>query len=242
MRASIMRAGLMAGSLCTIASSIPWLSSGNCCCCAWVVLSGVFAAWVLASDSAGSASTSACAWAGWLSGGLGGVLSVPLGGLLQRAMLGRAASEQQVRQVLDALAQLGLRPPGSEDLLLAAARGGAGLELNAWTVAAACLTGATFSAFGLLGGSLGARWFLGRRPAPVPPPPDHLGAEPAAGLAGQDVSPVDAPRPPVWPDADDVQEAGEDGGAPAAPPTGPPDAPTPDVEPHERRDPPDGVG
>jgi hypothetical protein len=199
-RGSIGRAALLSGVLTTIVVSIPYVNVLNSCCCALTVLGGVFAAFVLRSDSEGAAPTGQCGMAGMLAGCLSGLAGVPLTAVLSRLAFGRAELEGRVAEALDKMTAFfsnsGLTlPPGSLEAMAAGARATSGLEWNAWTLVAAVFNAMAFSFFGLIGGLIGGA-LLRRRAAPPPPvrsPPAPAPAPPEVAAADEPLSPDSPP-------------------------------------------------
>lgn len=222
---SVFRAATLAGLLGALLQATPFLNALNSCCCAFVVLVGAFAAWMLRSDSGGTASTWRCGAAGLAAGILSAIVGVPLAALLKRLAFGRAQLEQQVAETLEMLQGARQVPPGFEEVFEAALRATHGLELSGWLVLSALFQAFVQAFFGLLGGLLGAA--ITRRnpeppsvPAPTPatPPPPVASpvvpSPPAEGIS---------PEPPASPPDPGVPMTGE------APPFAEirPEAPTP---------------
>ena len=244
---SVLRAGVLAGMVGAILVATPFLNILNSCCCALTVAVGAFAAWMLRSDSGGTASTERCVLAGMTSGVVSALVGIPLGAVLSRLAFGIAHLEGQVEQALEQGRQFleGLGqppPPGSLEGLEAGLRATSGLEINGWLVVAALFFALVQALFGLIGGLLGAlmtqRQALPPTPPAPPPPaeapfvdPDLVAGSPAAMPPPQGVPDDSAPavlgedgRPEVRWTGPVVEAAGlPSPGAPAAP-----QAPAPD--------------
>jgi len=194
-RASTGRAALMSGMLTALVVSIPYVNVINQCCCVLVVLGGIFAAFILRSDSEGAASTGQCGMAGMLGGCFGGLVGAPLTALLSLVAFGRDELERRVAEAIDgvtaAFTAYGLAmPPGSLEAMAAGARATSGLDWNRWTVIVALFNAMAFSFFGLVGGLVGGA-LLRRRAAP-PPPPRSIPVVPTPPL------PTPPERPPSY--------------------------------------------
>jgi hypothetical protein len=211
---SVAKASLMAGVITAIVVSTPYLDKVNACCCVLVVAGGLLAAWILQSDSAGTASTGRCGVAGLLAGFVGGVLGVPLTALVSRLAYGVAGLEENAETLLgqarQAMEGAGPLPPGFEPLMESLVRATVGLDVGPMTFVIAIGEGVVFAFFGLLGGLLGGM-LLGHRegprdplagfapeppPPPLPPPAPGAGS-PETGFASSEPSPDQPPLP--WP-------------------------------------------
>ncbi|MGE3509145.1 MAG: hypothetical protein AB7N65_09715 [Vicinamibacterales bacterium] len=157
MNSRFVTPGLVGGVVIGVLSALPLISAGNLCCCLWVILGGVVAAYLLQQSEPGPISAADGALSGAIAGGAGALiyllLSIPISlmvGPLERAFLQRLA---------EAGADL---PPGFENGMSGAE--GASLRL---------LLGFLFMLvasplFAGLGGLIGAMAF--RKPLPPSPP------------------------------------------------------------------------
>lgn len=139
---------LTGGMLLGFLSSIPFISAGNCLCCAWVLLGGGIAVMMLTKQRPSGITYGDGAFAGVLSGLFGAVV----GTIVQmsfRAMAARLfeSQQQQLEQVLN---QLGAEGP-MRDWVLRAASG----EISAATLVFTFFTNLlVFSLFAMIGGIL----------------------------------------------------------------------------------------
>ncbi len=226
---SVLRAGALAGMVGVLLVATPIVNALNYCCCVLVVLTGVFAAWVMRSDSSGRASTGAMALAGTLAGAITGLVGTPAAALFSRLANGEAQLEQMVEEALeaarktaDSLGQPVL--PGMLEGMEAGMRATTGLEFNGWLVVTAIFAAMAYAFFGMLG-SLGFAMSTRRSAAgppptvppaapPVPPArdlgvelPGEAGSEPPAAASTMPVvSEVEAASPPA--DSAAPREAG----------------------------------
>lgn len=190
--ASVMKAGVLAGLLGALLVATPMVSELNWCCCGLVIVTGMFASWMLRSDSQGRAGTGSCAAAGLLAGFVTGAIGTPLRALLSRLAYGEARLEADLAARLEAVRQ-GMEssgqapPPGMLDVMESVTRARMGLDLGAWLLLATLFACALHAFFGLLGALLGAT--LARR-APGPP---SLPAGPPPPPAVQPDQPTDVP-------------------------------------------------
>ena len=235
----MLKASLMGGMLGGLISSVPIISKANACCCALVVLGGVFAAWVLESDTKGTAGSGRCAGAGWIAGAIAGFVSVPLGGLLNRIVFGVAELERQLQEGARLLEGLnsGL-PPESLEVSESIQRAVVGIDFNAWTFVGALVMAAVFSFFGLLGGLLGHSMFRIRAPRmlrtpppvvrpPILPPPLQAGAGITDELDDEGEVPMSELPELPRPTAPGEGTSDPDGaGTPPEPPVHPPTEPS----------------
>ena len=154
MPSSKTKPALIGGAVIGVLSAIPVLSLGNACCCLWVVVGGVVAAYVLQQDQAEPITPGDGALVGLFAGLFGTlvmvVLSIPISLVMGPIQ----------RQILERLSQNGQMPQGFEDFAASAAVGVIGTVLFAmiFLVAAAI--------FATLGGLLGAAIF--KKPSPPP--------------------------------------------------------------------------
>ena len=226
--ASLAKASLMGAALIAVLSATPYVNNLNACCCALVLAGGLFASWILHVDSGGHVQSGQAAAAGAFAGLLGGLVTVPLQGLVLRVAYGEPGLEQQVARTMEAMREamrsMGTAPPGTDESMVGWVRAAVGLDFNAKTVMLAILYGMVFSLFGLLGGLLGAALMRGRpvkTASPGPPSGLMLGpgartpaAAPPAAAETTDASaplPPDAQPPLPW--SDDAPAAHAEPGA-----------------------------
>lgn len=189
---SVLKAGVMGGILAGLAASVPIVNLVNQCCCGLVVVGGVFAAWVLRSDSGRTAGGLRCVMAGFLTGLVAAGIFVPLGAVLARLAFGVDRLEEDLARSLQILRDLPVQqsPIGiamSEKLQ----RAMLGLDFNAWTLVGTAIAMPFSAAFGALGGALGSVIFRRRSavaawPESVAPPPATPLAPPPVGVPPRD--------------------------------------------------------
>lgn len=183
-RGSILKAGLMGGTLAAVLHATPYVSNLNACCCALVIGAGLFSAWILQTDSGRTAGSGSCAAAGGLAGLLGGAVGVPLAALVSRVASGSGVLEERVALTMSQVRQMmegwGVAP-GSEEIAESVVRATLGLEFSGWSIFILIVTAIVFAFFGMLGGLLGGVLMrpvaaAGRLKPPPPPPPLRGGA------------------------------------------------------------------
>jgi hypothetical protein len=152
---------LAGGMFLGILSSVPFISAGNCLCCAWVVGGGALATLLLTKQRPSGVALGDGAFVGVLSGLFGSVvatlISIPVRILSARFF----ASQQQAME--DALRQLGLEGP-IRDLALRLASP----EISATTLLFTFFMNLlVYSLFAMIGGILTVAILEKRRQAPV---------------------------------------------------------------------------
>jgi hypothetical protein len=230
-RGSIARAGFLGGLLMSVLVATPFLRQINTCCCALVVVGGLFAAWMLQTDSKGQAGVGRCAWAGLLAGLFGGLVGSFAAAAVNRLAFGAAGVEQQVAAALEGMRQLmqgNASPPGFDEMAEAMVRASLGADFGAWSVLIALAQSVVFAFFGLLGGLLGGLWL--RKPIVIGVPGNGVASRPDVGTRPAATS---VPSQPAW-----SEEPASTEGGPLSPEELPllspaPDAPStpPDREP-----------
>ena len=194
---SVLRAGILAGLVGAVLVATPLLNKLNFCCCALSVATAVLAAWMLRSDSAGTAGADRCALAGMISGIVSALVGIPLGAILSRLAFGTAHLHGQVDQFMEALRRElegsgQPAPPGFLESFESGLRATSGLEINSWLVVATFLFAIVQALFGLLGGFLGALMTKRNAVPPLPPPsPPPSPPPPPASSGDSGVAPGD---------------------------------------------------
>jgi zinc ribbon protein len=156
---------LAGGMFLGVLSSIPFISAGNCLCCAWVVGGGALATLLLTKQRPSGVALGDGAFVGVLSGLFGSVvatlISIPVRILSARFF----ASQQQAME--DALRQLGLEGP-MRDLALRMASP----EISATTLLLTFFMNLlVYSLFAMIGGILTVAILERRREAGARPRP-----------------------------------------------------------------------
>ena len=152
---------LAGGMFLGVLSSVPFISAGNCLCCAWVVGGGALATLLLTKQRPTGVALGDGAFVGVLSGLFGSVvatlISIPVRILSARFF----ASQQQAME--DALRQIGLEGP-MRDLALRMASP----EISATTLLFTFFMNLlVYSLFAMIGGILTVAILEKRRQAPV---------------------------------------------------------------------------
>lgn len=174
-----LQPALWGGLFIGVLSALPLVSAGNCCCCLWVLVGGVLAAYLRQQNTPYQIDAAEGAIVGLMAGALGGVvcaiLSIPfqmMTGPMQQAWVERALSSNpdvtpEMRDFVERLTT------------------GAGFQLIG-----AIISVVVFSIFGTLGGLIGVAVF--KKNLPPPPPPGTIDVPP---------SPIVPPPPPPPPSA-----------------------------------------
>ncbi len=170
MSPSKLQPALLAGVAIGVLSALPVVNIVNFCCCAWVVMGGALAAYLMQQNHPEPVSAGDGAVAGLMAGAVGAIvgstLAIPISmalGPFQADMLERILSGTQDM------------PPEFRDILDQMRGGmGSGMMMGAAFLFTLMFTLVFYSIFGLLGGLLGAVMFRKNVP-PQPPPPSGFG-------------------------------------------------------------------
>jgi hypothetical protein len=187
MSPSKLQPALFAGVAIGVLSALPVINIANFCCCAWVVVGGALAAYLMQQNHPDPVSAGDGAIVGLMAGALGAVvgsaLAIPIGmvmGPFQADLMERILSGTQDM------------PPEVRDLFEQMRGGmGSGVMIGAAFLFSLMFSLFFYSIFGLLGGLLGAVMFRKNVPPPAPPPP--------AGFEPPSFVPPPPPLPPAPP-------------------------------------------
>jgi hypothetical protein len=156
----MLQPAILGGLVIGVLSALPIISTGNCCCCLWVVSGGVLAAYLLQSNSRGPIEVGDGALVGLLAGLIGAVvflvLSVPI------SVLAGPIQARMIERLIENASDL---PVGMRDAFESMRRGSGPLSI---------VIGFTFQlvsgvVFSTIGGLLGAMFFRrGKVAAAVP--------------------------------------------------------------------------
>jgi hypothetical protein len=159
---AMLKPALLGALVMGVLSSLPGVSLGNCCCCAWLVTGGLVAAYLLQSGSLQPITLGDGALVGLLAGLFGAVvnliISVPVNmitGPFQQRILQRLAESQPNL------------PENIQEMVNNIGAGGVSIVGAILAFFMMIVLGAIFSS---LGGLLGA-FFFKKNVAPAPPPP-----------------------------------------------------------------------
>ena len=188
-----LQPALMGGVAIGVLSSLPIVNIGNACCCAWVVLGGALAAYLMQQNHPGPISTGDGAIVGLLAGVIGAVV-----GSVLAIPIAMAMGPMQAQFFERMIESSGDMPPEVQEMLKQWGGGMAG---------GAAMIGVTFfislvfslifySIFGLLGGLIGASMFKKDGP-PAPPPSQMGGFGPTGGGLPPSTSWTPPPPPPA---------------------------------------------
>ena len=161
MRASKLQPALVGGLVIGVLSALPVISMGNCLCCAWVVLGGVVATYLLQQAQP----TPVDGLDGALTGALAGLVGTVFGSLI--AIPIQMLTGPMGADVLQRILEQGGNdmPPEVRGTLSSIARGGVSGVIS---VLAFLLSLCINAIFASLGGLLGVAIF---KPTVPPPPP-----------------------------------------------------------------------
>ena len=162
MTASKLQPALLGGLVIGTLSTLPVINMGNCLCCAWVILGGVLATYLLQQAQP----TPVDGVDGALTGLLAGLVGAVVGSLLAipiQMIMGPMGADF-MRGVLDQADDL---PPEMRETFQSFARGGAGGVLMVLSFLVSLVINAIF---GAIGGALGTLLFKPTMPPPAPPP------------------------------------------------------------------------
>jgi len=170
MSASKLQPALLGGVVIVVLSSLPVISMGNCLCCAWVILGGMLATYLLQQAQPGPVEGVDGAIVGLLAGVVGAIVGSLVAIPIQ--MLMGPMNGDLLKRILD---QGGSDMPGGmRDTLESMTRGGVGGAIMLLGLMVSLLVDAIF---GALGGLLGTVIFKPSVPPPPPPVPGF--ADPA---------------------------------------------------------------
>jgi hypothetical protein len=158
-----LQPALLAGVAIGVLSALPVISIGNLCCCAWVVMGGMLASYLMQQNHPLPINVGDGALVGLLAGVVGavvsGILTVPL--TLAMGPFQAEMFERVLESVRDT-------PPEARSILEGLSGGTAvGIGMLVFSFFVALFAGCVF---GLIGGVLGALFFK-KNAAELPPPP-----------------------------------------------------------------------
>lgn len=169
MRASKLQPALLGGLVIGVLSALPVISMGNCLCCAWVILGGMLATYLLQQAQPTPVEAADGAIVGLLAGLAGAVIGSLVSIPIQMVM--GPLNGDFLRRVLE---QSGGEMPGEvRGALESMARGGVGGAMVLFGLIMSLFVNAIF---GTIGGLLGTVIFKSAAP---PPPPVPGFADPA---------------------------------------------------------------
>ena len=152
-----LQPALFGGLLIGVLSALPLVSTGNCCCCLWVIAGGMLAVYLRQQNAPFEITSAEGAFVGFLAGLIGGVLGVLLS-IPVDLMMG-PFQRRFVEWVLSA------NPDIPAELRDMSGRAGTGPAVVVFKLLFGVVTGAIF---GMLGGLLGVALFKKNAP-PVAP-------------------------------------------------------------------------
>jgi hypothetical protein len=172
MAPSKLQPALLGGVAIGVLSALPLVNLGNACCCAWVILGGGLAAYLMQQNQPGPVSAGDGALVGLGAGVIGAVLASVLSIPVSMAM--GPLQADVVQRILERSSDF---PPEVRSML-EQMRGG---MFGTAVIGIGFIIGMLFSmcvyaVFGLFGGLLGAVVF--KKDAPPPPPPSGFGPPP----------------------------------------------------------------
>ncbi|MEP6783592.1 MAG: hypothetical protein ABI983_07980 [Acidobacteriota bacterium] len=190
MKSSKLQPALLAGVAIGVLSSLPIISLGNACCCAWVVFGGALAAYLLQQNDHAPVTAGDGAVVGLMAGVVGAVV-----GAVLSIVVSLAAGPYQ-SQMIDWILSSSRDLPPEARSVLEEMRGGVmgGALAGIGFIVGLVFSLVVYSIFGLLGGLLGAVLF--RKPVPPPAPPPPMGFSPAT-FTPPSFEPPPLPPPPV---------------------------------------------
>jgi hypothetical protein len=184
----MLKPALTGGVLLGILSALPFVSAGNCLCCAWVIGGGVLAAHLYVTNSPVAVTLGRGVLLGLFAGIIGAVvdtlLSIPLHLVLTRMGMGLG---EQLRQALGQIPNL----PSETRSMLESIFSGQGNIGIVFLIVAGFLKMVIYGIVAMLGGGLGVAIFekrklnsgfgAGQQPPPppinIPPPPSEPPAD-----------------------------------------------------------------
>lgn len=163
-----LQPAILGGTFMGVLSALPFVSYANACCCLWVVVGGVLAAWLLQQNTRFQITTSDGAVVGLLAGVLGALIGVVI------TMLMAPFQRQLDLYILGRLTEaMGDVPPVIEQAIEQRRSQPAVTVLSA--IASLMFSLILYPIFAMLGGLLGAVLFKkGEPPSPPPSAVDQL--------------------------------------------------------------------
>ncbi len=163
MSASKLQPALLGGLVIGVLSALPVISMGNCLCCAWVILGGMFATYFLQQTQPTPVEGVDGAIVGLLAGLVGAVVASLVAIPIQ--MLMGPMNSDLLRRILEQGSDMPAEVRGPLESL---ARGGVG---GALFVIGLLMSLVVNAVFGAIGGALGTVVFKPSVPPPPPPVP-----------------------------------------------------------------------
>jgi hypothetical protein len=190
MNPSKLQPALLGGVAIGVLSSLPVISIGNACCCAWVVFGGALAAYLMQQNHPAPVNAGDGAVVGLLAGVFGAIFGSVLS--IGVSLMAGPYQAQIIDWVLNSARDL---PPEARNVLEEMRGGVMGTALaGIGFIVGLLFSLVVYSIFGLLGGLLGAVMF--KKPLPPPPPPPG-GFSPASFTPPPPFEPPPLPPPPV---------------------------------------------
>jgi hypothetical protein len=184
-----LQPALLGGVAIGVLSALPVVNLGNFCCCAWVLLGGALAAYLMQQNHPAPVAAGDGALVGLMAGAIGAVV-----GSLLAIPISMAMGPFQM-QVLERVMESSRDMPPEVRSILEQLRGGMGgaAMMGAAFIFSLIFTLVFYSIFGLLGGLMGAMMF--RKNPPPPPPVQGGGFTPPTFTPPSNLPPP--PPPPI---------------------------------------------
>jgi hypothetical protein len=235
MSAPKLTPALFGGLFIGVLSSLPIIQKGNVCCCLWIVVGGVLAAWLMQQNTARPVTLGEGALVGLLAGIVGAVTLVLINGSMA-LVFGVPPVLQEVKRGME---------NGARDAESRAFVEGIGplVFVAVFFVAAAVVSAVMATLGGLLGALMFRRKGGGQPPLPAAPVPPMPPAPPPVSVAPppMPMAPVAPPPPVATAPAEPEDDEPYAGDAPTilipmrgptlGPPPTPPTPPAPPVKP-----------
>jgi hypothetical protein len=156
-RASYGQPAFIGGLVMGVLSALPFISAGNLCCCLWVIVGGMVAAYMLQQNQSAPITAGDGALVGLLAGLIGAVVQVVVS--IPMTLLVGPMEREMMRRVMD---MAGNMPPEMRDVMDRYGYGTGG-PLAAWMVLGRLVVFVFMlfigSIFSTIGGLLGAAIF-----------------------------------------------------------------------------------
>ncbi|MGE5813287.1 MAG: hypothetical protein ACM36C_02265 [Acidobacteriota bacterium] len=159
---SKVQPAVLGGVFMGVLSALPFVSYANACCCLWIVVGGVLAAWLLQQNSPYAITTSDGAVVGLLSGVFGALIGVVITALM--APFQRQLDLYMFSRITQAMGDV---PPFVEQVIEQRRSMPAVTVLS--VIASLIFSLIINPIFAMLGGLLGAVLFKKGAPPPAPP-------------------------------------------------------------------------
>jgi len=166
-----LQPALLGGAFMGVLSALPFVSYANACCCLWVIVGGLLAAWVMQQNHPYAITTADGALVGLLAGACGAIIGSVIGLVLAPVQL------QLDLFLLGRMSEMVGEVPPVVEQMIEQRRAAPGMNAVA-AIFGLILALIVYPIFAMLGGLLGAAFFKKGTPPPVVTAADPLSEHP----------------------------------------------------------------